>query len=64
MNIINGNRTFTGKIDKLIYDDKNMAIIDYKTGSSDISLDDIEYGLSMQLPIYVYLSKSYFKDKN
>ena len=62
--INNGNKTFEGIIDKLIYDDNNMAIIDYKTGNTTISLDDIEYGIGMQLPIYVYLSKNYFKDKN
>ena len=62
--INNGNKTFEGIIDKLIYDDNNMAIIDYKTGNTIISLDDIEYGIGMQLPIYVYLSKNYFKDKN
>ena len=50
---------FTGKIDKIMYQQTNdfteLSIIDYKTGSlhSDFSL--MKYGLNMQLPIYLYL---------
>ncbi len=62
--IKNNNKDFEGIIDKLIYDDNNMAIIDYKTGIQDINLDYIKYGIGLQLPIYVYLSKNIFKDKN
>ena len=36
-----------------------MAITDYKTGLVDINLNYVPYGLSLQLPIYLYLvSKS------
>ncbi len=55
--------TFMGVIDKLKYNDKVLAIIDYKTGHPDIELNKMVYGLSMQLPIYIYLAKnSKFKD--
>lgn len=53
--------TFKGVIDKVLYkeeDDKTyLVVIDYKTGSSDaIDLKNMEYGLNLQLPIYLYLS--------
>ena len=35
-----------------------LAIIDYKTGSTDINLKYIPFGLSMQLPVYLYLSSN------
>lgn len=51
---------FTGKIDKVMYredDDTVVAnVVDYKTGSSsDIDRSIMEYGLSLQLPSYLYL---------
>jgi len=52
--------TFMGVIDKVLYKEEDnityLAVIDYKTGASDIKLDNIEYGIGMQLPIYLYLS--------
>ena len=53
--------TFSGIIDKVLYDefDDNVviALIDYKTGNSvDIDLGYMQYGLGLQLPIYLYLS--------
>ena len=52
--------TFMGVIDKVLYkeeDDKTfLVVIDYKTGSTDIKLDNLEYGIGLQLPIYLYLS--------
>lgn len=60
--------TFMGKIDKILYkkiDNKTIvAIIDYKTGNESINLDNIIYGLNMQLPIYLYLSKNSKKIDN
>lgn len=35
-----------------------VSIIDYKTGNTDLSLDNINYGLNMQLPMYLYLIKN------
>ena len=46
---------FTGIIDKLMYKDDLVALIDYKTGNPDINLGSVIYGIDMQLPIYWYL---------
>lgn len=60
--------TFNGKVDKVMYnevDEKEViAVVDYKTGNTSITLDNIKYGLDMQLPIYLYLLKKSdrFKD--
>jgi len=55
------NIEFTGYIDKLLYkenEDKTLiSIVDYKTGLVDIELKYLPYGLSLQLPIYLYLVK-------
>lgn len=52
--------TFMGVIDKVLYKEEDgityLAVVDYKTGSTDIKLDNKEYGIGMQLPIYLYLS--------
>ena len=57
--IENENYNLVGKIDKIMYKELNdktvVCLIDYKTGSADISLKYIDYGLGMQLPIYAYL---------
>lgn len=54
--------TFMGIIDKLKYKDfdnkKIVAIIDYKTGNPEVDLNNLIYGISMQLPIYLYLTKN------
>ena len=56
------NINFKGFIDKLLFKDKNVVIIDYKTYMVDINLNYLPYGLSMQLPVYLYLTKNYIKD--
>ena len=52
---------FTGIIDKLKYEfinNKNVvAIIDYKTGTPEVNINNTIYGIEMQLPIYLYLSR-------
>lgn len=54
--------TFTGTIDKLLYkEDKDktyVVIIDYKTGNPEIKLNNSIYGLDLQLPVYLYLTKN------
>ena len=54
------NIKFTGIIDKILYkedgDNTYVTLIDYKTGNDDISLKYLNYGLNIQLPIYLYLS--------
>ena len=51
-----------GKIDKVKYDNFDnktiVEIVDYKTGNPNIDIDNIIYGLDMQLPIYIYLIKN------
>ena len=51
---------FIGYIDKLLYkkysDNTIVALIDYKTGNTDIELKNIPYGIGMQLPVYLYLA--------
>ena len=50
---------FKGFVDKIMYkeqDNQNLvSIIDYKTGNPDIRIENLEFGLSMQLPVYLYL---------
>ena len=50
---------FKGFVDKIMYKEKNdetlVSIIDYKTGNPDIKIKNLEFGLSMQLPVYLYL---------
>lgn len=57
--------TFMGIIDKLKYKkvDNNyiVAIIDYKTGNPNLNLNNIVYGIEMQLPIYIYLANKHPK---
>lgn len=54
--------TFMGIIDKIMYKEENeetlVALVDYKTGNTNIDLNKTIYGLSMQLPIYLYLAKN------
>ena len=49
--------TFTGIIDKISKLDNYIIITDYKTGSNFSNLDNIDDGLNMQLPTYIYLIK-------
>ena len=41
-----------------MYHNNLVSIIDYKTGSITTNINDLKYGLSMQLPIYLYLAKN------
>ena len=62
------NKTFMGIVDKIMYktiNDKTVvSIVDYKTGNPMISLDNVTYGIGMQLPIYLYLVSKSNKFKN
>ena len=50
---------FNGYVDKIMYEEKNnetlISVIDYKTGSVITDIKNLQFGLSMQLPIYLYL---------
>ena len=59
---------FSGIVDKILYKEEKdftyVAIIDYKTGSINTELKYLPYGLSLQLPIYLYLVKKSHLFKN
>ena len=56
------NIKFKGYVDKILYDEFDgetiVAIIDYKTGNPNTSINNVVYGLDMQLPVYMYLIKN------
>jgi ATP-dependent helicase/nuclease subunit B len=56
------NCFFTGIIDKVMFKENNsetiMSLIDYKTYHVETDLRLLPLGLNMQLPIYLYLSKT------
>lgn len=60
--------TFRGKIDKIMYQEKDgitiTALVDYKTGEASCNLKYLKDGINMQLPIYLYLAKNSPKLKN
>ncbi len=63
---------FVGIIDKLYYKTLEVdgqvvtyvSVVDYKTGNLNIKLDLIDHGLSIQLPIYLYLARKIDKLPN
>ncbi len=54
---VDDNIRFKGIIDKILKYKKNICIVDYKTGKSSVDAKMFEYGLSLQLPSYLYLIK-------
>ncbi len=62
------NIKFTGFVDKIMYKENAnevvVVVIDYKTGTPNINLKNVKYGLDMQLPIYLYLIKNTDEFKN
>lgn len=55
--VIKSNDKFVGIVDKILMSGDEAVIIDYKTGNPSLDLTNIEYGLGLQLPIYLYLLK-------
>ena len=54
----------TGQIDRVdIFKDADgnefVRVIDYKTGNPNLNIKNVEYGLDMQLPVYIYLLKNF-----
>lgn len=53
---------FKGIIDKVLYEEFDgetiVCIIDYKTGNPNLNIKNVDYGLDMQLPVYIYLLKN------
>lgn len=54
-----------GKIDRIDLDrkEKTFKVIDYKRGLPDIKPTDIEVGISLQLPLYLYAAKLIIEKK-
>ena len=60
---------FKGYVDKIMYKENGsetmVSIVDYKTGKQDeVNIKNLEFGLSMQLPVYLYLVSNCDKLKN
>lgn len=59
---------FKGFVDKVLYQEIDgktyISIIDYKTGNPKIDVSKVKYGLSLQLPIYLYFLKHFKKFNN
>lgn len=55
--------SFRGKIDRIdVNQDKNLfKVIDYKLGGRKPSKEDLNLGISLQLPLYLYASKILLK---
>lgn len=51
------NVSFVGIVDKISKLDNYIVVTDYKTGGIKPSLDNIDDGLNLQLPTYIYLIK-------
>lgn len=49
-----------GKIDRIDIGEDYFNIVDYKTGSSTIGIQDMREGRSLQLPIYLKVAESLF----
>ena len=54
---------FKGIVDKCIFIGNDVIIVDYKTGTSaHLDRDHFEYGITIQLPIYLFLLNNLNKD--
>lgn len=62
--IFDDKTSLMGKIDKVVCDEenKNLIVVDYKTGDFKFKKEKTQYGLDMQLPIYALLLKENYKD--
>ena len=49
---------FKGKIDKVLYKDKSILLIDYKTGDKTLDIRHAPYGINSQLLFYALLYQS------
>ena len=52
-----GTVQMTGKIDRIDIGNGTFNIVDYKTGSSTVTMSEILSGQSLQLPIYLQIAK-------
>ncbi len=62
--ILDDDVSFVGIIDKIYQKEHVLMLVDYKTGMTKASLDNLNHGINMQLPIYLYLLyNSEYKDE-
>ena len=56
--------TLLGYVDKIVFSEKHkvLMIVDYKTGIENFDYKKIQFGLSLQLPIYSILCDEYYQD--
>ncbi len=61
---IDSNTFLTGKIDRISINEKEKELIltDYKTGSFTFNQDQVAYGFSLQLPLYLLLIETNYPD--
>lgn len=46
-----------GFVDKILVLNNNLLVVDYKTNTKEVEKDLFEFGIGIQLPIYLYLLK-------
>lgn len=61
---LNNEVSLYGEIDKIMINEeaKSMIVIDYKTGELKFDANKVEFGLNLQLPIYMILAEDKFKN--
>lgn len=60
--VIDEKSSLNGVVDKIMINDvdKEIIVVDYKTGNASFKKDYVEFGLSLQLPLYsLLISKTY-----
>ncbi len=62
--VLVGNVKVRGKIDRVDVGDEFFTVIDYKTGNSFDDYADIESGLALQLPIYLFTVEKILSEEN
>jgi ATP-dependent helicase/nuclease subunit B len=60
--VVAGKVLLRGKVDRIDGDNRRFRIIDYKTGANLASWKEIEEGISLQLPLYLYAVESIFSE--
>jgi len=58
-----GRVKIQGKIDRIDVKENKFLIYDYKTGRYVPTLDDLDRGIHLQIPIYIKVAEEIFKDR-